>query len=139
MPRGRETPRSRTLGDRSDDDSETVTLDDLIAFLRRHIVALLTSAPVAGVLEWRLCFVWTNGDAFDVEIVDQQCVPARRINEIVLRKRRVSADTALRLGRYFDTTPQFWLGLRTEFDVDVVSDQLGDRLDREVRTPTGRP
>jgi antitoxin HigA-1 len=65
-------------------------------------------------------------------------VPARRINEIVLRKRRVSADTALRLGRYFDTTPQFWLGLQTDFDVDVVSDELGDRLDREGRTPTGR-
>ena len=65
-------------------------------------------------------------------------VPARRINEIVLRKRRVSADTALRLGRYFGTTPQFWLGLQTDFDVDVVADELGDRLDREVRTPTGR-
>jgi antitoxin HigA-1 len=62
-------------------------------------------------------------------------VPARRINEIVLRKRRVSADTALRLGRYFDTTPQFWLGLQTDYDVDVVSDELGDRLDREVRPP----
>jgi antitoxin HigA-1 len=65
-------------------------------------------------------------------------VPARRINEIVLRKRRVSADTALRLGRYFDTTPQFWLGLQTDYDVDVVSDELGDRLGREVRPPTGR-
>ncbi len=65
-------------------------------------------------------------------------VPARRINEIVLRKRRVSADTALRLGRYFDTTPQFWLGLQTDYDVDVVSDELGDRLDREVRPPTAR-
>jgi antitoxin HigA-1 len=62
-------------------------------------------------------------------------VPARRINEIVLGKRRVSADTALRLGRYFDTTPQFWLGLQTDFDLDVVSDALGDRLDREVRVP----
>ncbi len=65
-------------------------------------------------------------------------VPARRINEIVLRKRRVSADTALRLGRYFDTTPQFWLGLQTDYDIDVVSAALGDRLDREVRTPTVR-
>ncbi len=62
-------------------------------------------------------------------------VPARRINEIVLGKRRVSADTALRLGRYFDTTPQFWLGLQTDFDLDVVSDELGDRLDREVHAP----
>ena len=66
-------------------------------------------------------------------------VPARRINEIVLRKRRVSADTALRLGRYLDTTPQFWLGLQTDYDLDVVSDELGDRLDREVRPPTARP
>ena len=65
-------------------------------------------------------------------------VPARRINEIVLRKRRVSADTALRLGRYFDTTPQFWLGLQTDFDLDVVSDALGDRLEHEVRVPEGR-
>jgi antitoxin HigA-1 len=63
-------------------------------------------------------------------------VPARRINEIVLGKRRVRADTALRLGRTFDTTPQFWLGLQADFDLDVVSEQLGDRLDREVRTPT---
>lgn len=62
-------------------------------------------------------------------------VPARRINEIVLGKRRVSAETALRLARYFDTTPQFWLGLQTDFDLDVVSDELGDRLDREVRPP----
>jgi antitoxin HigA-1 len=62
-------------------------------------------------------------------------VPARRINEIVLGKRRVSADTALRLGRHFDTTPQFWLGLQNDFDLDVVSDALGDRLDREVRVP----
>ena len=65
-------------------------------------------------------------------------VPARRINEIVLRKRRVSAETALRLARYFDTTPQFWLGLQTDYDVDVVSDALGDRLDREVRPPAAR-
>ena len=65
-------------------------------------------------------------------------VPARRINEIVLRKRRVSAETALRLARYFDTTPQFWLGLQTDYDVDVVSDELGDRLDREVRPPAAR-
>ena len=65
-------------------------------------------------------------------------VPARRSNEIVLRKRRASADTALRLGRHFDTTPRFWLGLQTDVDIDVVADELGDRLDREVRTPTGR-
>lgn len=60
-------------------------------------------------------------------------VPARRINEIVLGKRRVTADTALRLGRYFDVSPQFWLGLQMDYDLDVAEDELGDRLDREVR------
>ncbi|MDZ4063605.1 MAG: HigA family addiction module antitoxin [Coriobacteriia bacterium] len=60
-------------------------------------------------------------------------VSPRRINEIVLGKRRVSAETALRLARYFDTTPQFWLGLQADYDLDVASDELGERLDREVR------
>lgn len=61
-------------------------------------------------------------------------VPPRRINEIVLGKRRVTAETALRLGRYFDTTPQFWLGLQSDYDLDVAQDALGDRLEREVRS-----
>jgi addiction module HigA family antidote len=60
-------------------------------------------------------------------------VPPRRINEIVLGKRRVTAETALRLARYFDTTPQFWLGLQADFDLDVAADVLGERLDHEVR------
>jgi addiction module HigA family antidote len=60
-------------------------------------------------------------------------VHPRRINEIVLRKRRVSAETALRLGRYFGVTPQFWLGLQAEYDLDVASDELGDRLQQEVK------
>jgi addiction module HigA family antidote len=60
-------------------------------------------------------------------------VPARRINEIVLGKRRISADTALRLGRYFGMSPQFWLGLQMDFDLDVEEDKLGPRLAREVR------
>lgn len=60
-------------------------------------------------------------------------VPARRINEIVLHKRRVTADTALRLARYFDMSPQFWLGLQAEYDLDVTADALGDRLERDVR------
>ncbi len=61
-------------------------------------------------------------------------VPARRINEIVLGRRRITADTALRLSRYFETSPQLWLGLQTDFDLDVTEDELGERLDREVRT-----
>ena len=60
-------------------------------------------------------------------------VPARRINEIVLGKRRVSADTALRLGRYFGMSPQFWLGLQMDYDLDIEADKLGTRLEREVR------
>ena len=59
-------------------------------------------------------------------------VPARRINEIVLGKRRVTADTALRLARYFGTTAKFWLGLQTDYDLDVADDELGERIGREV-------
>jgi addiction module HigA family antidote len=61
-------------------------------------------------------------------------VHPRRINEIVLRKRAVTADTALRLARYFGTSAKFWLGLQTDYDLDVAQDRLGDRLAREVRT-----
>ncbi len=59
-------------------------------------------------------------------------VPPRRINEIVHGKRGISADTALRLARYFGTTEQFWLNLQTRYDLDVERDRLGDRLEREV-------
>lgn len=60
-------------------------------------------------------------------------VPPRRINEIVLGKRAISADTALRLGRYFGIEPQFWLNLQSRYDLDVARDQLARRLEREVR------
>ncbi len=60
-------------------------------------------------------------------------VHPRRINEIVLGKRGVTADTALRLSRFFGTSPQFWLGLQADYDLDVAEEMLGDRLDREVR------
>jgi addiction module HigA family antidote len=59
-------------------------------------------------------------------------VPPRRVNEIVLGKRSVSADTALRLGRYFGTSEQFWLNLQSEYDLDVERDRLGLRLETEV-------
>lgn len=60
-------------------------------------------------------------------------VDARRINEIVLGVRSVTADTALRLARYFGSSPQFWLGLQAEYDLDITLDSLGGRLEREVR------
>lgn len=59
-------------------------------------------------------------------------VPARRINEIVLGKRRVTADTALRLSRFFGNSPQFWLGLQTDYDLDVAADELAEQIEREV-------
>jgi len=59
-------------------------------------------------------------------------VPARRINEIVLGKRGVTADTALRLTRYFKMSPQFWLGLQMDYELDVAEDMLQGRLEKEV-------
>ncbi len=59
-------------------------------------------------------------------------VPPRRINEIVLGKRSVSADTALRLARFFGTSDRFWLNLQTSYDLDVERDRLAGRLSREV-------
>jgi addiction module HigA family antidote len=59
-------------------------------------------------------------------------VPTRRINEIVLGKRSVTADTALRLGRYFKMSAKFWLGLQMDYDLDLAEDKLSERLDREI-------
>lgn len=57
-------------------------------------------------------------------------VPPRRINEIVHGKRRITADTALRLARYFGTTDRFWLNLQIRYDLEVEKDHLGNSLDR---------
>src|ERR671915_1919307 len=59
-------------------------------------------------------------------------VPPRRINEIVHGKRAISADTALRLARYFGTSERFWLNLQAQYDLDVEHDRIGDRIEREV-------
>jgi len=60
-------------------------------------------------------------------------VPPRRINEIALGKRTVTADTALRLSRYLGTSERFWLNLQARYDLEVEKDRLGRRLAREVR------
>jgi len=60
-------------------------------------------------------------------------VPPRRINEIIHGKRRITADTALRLAHYFEMSPQFWLGLQMDYDLDVEEDRLADKLDEEVK------
>jgi addiction module HigA family antidote len=60
-------------------------------------------------------------------------VPPRRINEIVKCKRAITADTALRLGRYFRMSPEFWLNLQTHYDLEREQKRLADRLDKEVK------
>jgi len=59
-------------------------------------------------------------------------VPARRINEIVLKKRKISTDTALRLAKYFHMSPQFWLGLQMDYDLDVANDMFSEKVQKEV-------
>jgi addiction module HigA family antidote len=59
-------------------------------------------------------------------------VPPRRINEIVHGKRAVSADTALRLSRYFGTSEEFWMNLQARYALEAEKDRLGDRLEKEV-------
>ena len=60
-------------------------------------------------------------------------VPPRRINEIVHGKRAITADTALRLARYFETTDRFWINLQTRYDLEVEKDRLGAKLETEVQ------
>ena len=66
-------------------------------------------------------------------------VPPRRINEIVLGKRAVTADTDLRLARYFGVSAQFWMNLQARYDLAVAEDQLGRRLESEVITIAESP
>ncbi len=63
-------------------------------------------------------------------------VPPRRINEIVLGKRAISPDTALRLARFFGLSDRFWMNLQARYDLEVAKDKLADRLEREVRVYT---
>ena len=64
-------------------------------------------------------------------------VPARRINEIVLEKRGISADTALRLGRYFGTTALLWINLQARYDLEIARETLADKLETEIK-PFGK-
>ena len=60
-------------------------------------------------------------------------VPPRRINEIIKGQRGITADTALRLGRYFQMSPQFWLNLQSHYDLEIQQDRLGPRLEKELK------
>src|SRR5437588_4240890 len=66
-------------------------------------------------------------------LAKETSVPARRINEIVRGLRSISADTSLRLARYFGTSERFWLNLQARYDLEVEKDRLGERLQREVK------
>ena len=66
-------------------------------------------------------------------LAQETSVPPRRINEIVRGSRSISADTALRLARYFGTSERFWLNLQSRYDLEVEKDRLGGRLRREVK------
>jgi len=59
-------------------------------------------------------------------------VPAPRINDVVRERRGVSADTALRLARFFNTTPQFWLNLQTSFDLKQTELEVGEKIENEI-------
>jgi len=59
-------------------------------------------------------------------------VPPRRINEIIQGKRSITANTALRLGRYYGVSPQSWMNLQTHYDLEIAEMDLGDRLEKEV-------
>ena len=61
-------------------------------------------------------------------------VHPRRINEIVLGKRGISANTALRLAKFVGTSAKLWLGLQNDYELDVAMDEMGERIEREVRT-----
>jgi addiction module HigA family antidote len=69
-------------------------------------------------------------------LAKETSVPPRRINEIVRGTRSISADTALRLARYFGTSEHFWLNLQSHYDLEMEKDRLGDRLRREVKVLT---
>ena len=75
-------------------------------------------------------------DLSQYRLAKQISVPARRINEIVRGTRAVTADTALRLSRYFGTSERFWLNLQTRYDLEIEKDRLGSRLKSEVRVLT---
>jgi len=63
-------------------------------------------------------------------------VPARRINEIVLGKRGITADTALRLARYLKMSPQFWFGLQMDYELDLAEDAIEDKIEKEIQPMT---
>jgi addiction module HigA family antidote len=73
-------------------------------------------------------------DISQYRLAKDTSVSARRINEIVHGKRSITADTALRLGKFFNMTAQFWMNLQSRYDLEVAEDKLKDRLEKEVHS-----
>lgn len=81
--------------------------------------------------QYRVCFVFEDGDAYDVD--------PPRVYKIVAGERGITADTALRLARYFGASAQYWLNLQNHYDLEMAKHEAGDRIEREVQplvTPT---
>ena len=76
-------------------------------------------------------------DLSQYRVAQDISVPPRRINEIVHGTRSITADTALRLARYFGTSDRFWLNLQTRYDLEIQRDLLGSRLEKEVMVRAG--
>jgi addiction module HigA family antidote len=91
---------------------------------------LLTNITPGEILEEE--FLRPNGIT-QYRLAKDIAVPPRRINEIIKGERAITADTALRLGRYFQMSPQFWLNLQAHYDLELVQDRLGSRLKKEVK------
>ena len=79
--------------------------------------------------------LWSHvsGDEWGLEAAASSLPAKRRINEIVLGKHSITADTALRLARYFGTSARFWLGLQADYDLEIATDALGKQIEREVK------
>jgi addiction module HigA family antidote len=82
----------------------------------------------------RRCLIQDQNDLNSARTLDDLGVPPRRINEIVHGNRAVTADTALRLARYFGTSEGFWMGLQAEYDLEEARKRLGDSLRRDVKS-----
>jgi addiction module HigA family antidote len=78
-------------------------------------------------------------DISQYRLAKDTSVSARRINEIVHGKRSITADTALRLGKFFNMTPQFWMNLQSRYDLEVAEDKLAGKLDKEGFIPIKMP
>jgi antitoxin HigA-1 len=66
------------------------------------------------------------------DLADKIGAPLEKVEEVLLANRGVSADLALRLAKFFGTTAQFWLGLQSDYDLDLAREELGDKLEKEI-------